>query len=199
MKVVRIGALAPPDSGRSKWAREHLGRAIEKQLVPAIIPGHKVVSFTATLPPHLADQIKAVSEASKLSPVATAAGLIEASIGLDIDEVIDKAEPIVAPSIVGAERVRPILHKLLASTCEGLEQGKIVFAEAATGTGKGRMIAALAANAASKGDSVVVSAPLAVTWQLMADLSELEEAKSFGFDLILGRANFVSPEALKAW
>lgn len=200
MIIARIGAITPPEKGRSRWARDNLSSAIEKQLAPTVLPPQQIVSFTATLPPHLIDQLKSISHTSGLSLAGTAAGLIEANIALLASEGnTDEEQPAAPPPLVGAERVRPILHGLLVKANEGIEQGKIAFAEAATGTGKGRMIASLAASAAARGDSVVVSAPLAVTWQLLDDLAELEQAVTAGFDLILGRANFVSPQALAAW
>lgn len=199
MNIVRVGALAPPEQNRSKWARDHLSSAVELQLAPILLPMHNVISFTAPLPPHLADYIKQAADTAKLSVTAAAAGLIEANRQRqqnNSDAPVTETPP---PTLAGAERVRPILHTLLSSANEGILKGQVVFAEAATGTGKGRMIASLAAAAAARGDTVVISAPLAVTWQLLDDLAELDEATAAGCDLILGRANFVSPLALSAW
>lgn len=203
MNIVRVGALDVPEEMKSQWAREHLGSAIEKQLSPIPLPSHKVKSFTVPLPAHIAEHIKRISESAGVSFTVAAAGLIEANIKhlekADTENVPGADEPSLPANIIGADRVRPLLHPLLCGAAEGIEKGEIVFAEAATGTGKGRMIASLAATRAAQGDSVVISAPLAVTWQLLDDLEEIQEARTAGFSLVLGRANFVSPEALQEW
>jgi ATP-dependent DNA helicase DinG len=61
------------------------------------------------------------------------------------------------------------------------------------------MIASLAATAVSKGQSVVISAPLSVTWQLIEDLARIPEVLASGVALLLGRVNFVSPVLLREW
>lgn len=200
MEITRVSALAPPEKGKSRWARTLITDAIEKKLAPALLPVTGITSFTVPLPPHVAQQLKVISEASGLSVPMTAGGLIEAAqkaAGGGADKQPAQVQRV--PGIVGAERVRPILYELLESAHAGMSNGNIVFAEAATGTGKGRMIASLATAAAQRGDTVVVAAPLSVTWQLMDELMEIPEVQSVGATLTLGRANFVSPEVLTAW
>lgn len=203
MNIVRVGAINPPDTNRSRWAREHLSAAVDLKLSPLLLPVQHVVSFTVPLPPHVAAHIKELAAQSNLSAAATAAGLIESHIRHQRQDEVGSGSGSASASdlqaIAGAERVRPILQSLLTRANEGITKGKIVFAEAATGTGKGRMIAALAGTAAARGDTVVISAPLAVVWQLLDDLAEIKEAVTAGCDLVLGRANFVSPAALAAW
>lgn len=201
MHIVRVGAIDPPSTHRSKWARDHLVCAVELQLRPVLLPTPHMVSFTVPVPPHIADYIKEQADLTSLSATAAAAGLIESHIR---HQSLSEADPVncITPDeaeIAGADRVRPILHNLLKSSDRGIVAGKVVFAEAATGTGKGRMIAALAAAGAARGDTVVISAPLAVAWQLLDDLAEIDEANTAGCDLVLGRANFVSPAALAVW
>lgn len=203
MDIVRISALSPPDKDKSKWARDLLTTALDCGLAAKLVPAHLLKSFTVTLPTHIAQQLleQAKLQADSVTTPVYAAGLIESAKehqfgGSDVDSGEENpAEPAL---IVGIERVRPLLHGLLTRSIEQSENGKIVFAEAATGTGKGRMIASIAANAARKGQAVVVSAPLAVTWQLMEQLGELKETP-LTMSLILGRPNFVSPEAVRLW
>lgn len=200
MQIMRISALAPPESQRSQWARRLLGKALENGCTPSPVPPHKLQSFTATLPPGYISQLQALSESSRQPISQITAGLIEAALGLESEkQASEKSPDTPIPSMAGADRVRPLLHGLLQSSAEKALQGKVVFAEAATGTGKGRLIASLAANAAQSGDTVVVSAPLTVTWQLLDDLASIEEAKTVGVSLVLGRANFVAPSLAYEW
>ncbi|EPG9350567.1 helicase C-terminal domain-containing protein [Pseudomonas aeruginosa] len=199
MEVVRIGAISPPKENRSQWARACLAEALDLQLKPVAVPAHKVESFTSTMPPVLAAQIKEMAQASGLSIASLTAGLFEALSRHSQGEleVPKPASPV--PGIPGQEHVRDVLLPLLEQSVVGIESGKVVFAEAATGTGKGRMIAALAAHAATKGDTVVISAPLAVTWQLLEALKVIPEAQVAGITMSLGRPNFVSPSRLMEW
>lgn len=199
MQIMRIGALQPPDTQRSQWARQLIGSALERGLAPAIVPTHKIESFTATLPPGYIAQIQSMAQASDQAVSIISAGLIEAALrGAPAEPAEQKViGPI--PAMAGAERVRPILHSLLTASSEEARQGKVVFAEAGTGTGKGRMIASLAAHAAGAGDTVVISAPLTVTWQLLEDLAGIEETQSAGVSLVLGRPNFVAPMLALEW
>lgn len=199
MEVIRIGAIAPPATQRSQWARAGLAEAMDRQLEPVAVPIQELVSFTSTMNPSLASQLKALAEAKDIPLARLTAGLLEA---LRLQSVISEAAPVrpkPALGIPGQAEVREVLLPLLEQSAAGIEQGKIVFAEAATGTGKGRMIAALAANAAAKGDTVVVSAPLAVTWQLIDALNGIPEAQVAGITMSLGRPNFVSPKRLLEW
>lgn len=200
MEVVRVGAVNPPAGNRSQWARDQLCRALDLDLAPLPVPIHEVESFTATMSPALSLQLRDLALKRDLTVPRLTAGLfkaleqhLQASPGA-------QAEPTAHDSlIIGQEHVRDVLHPLLEKSAAGMEAGKIVFAEAATGTGKGRMIASLAANAAAKGDTVVISAPLAVTWQLVEALSAIPEACSAGITMSLGRPNFVSPERVSDW
>ncbi|MCH8552941.1 MAG: DEAD/DEAH box helicase family protein [Natronospirillum sp.] len=131
-----------------------------------------------------------------ISLAVLTAGLIEALCADAGDEDDGPSED--SSQIHGIESVRELLHPLLKQAHEGLQQGKIAFVEAATGTGKGRMLAALAADAAAAGQQVVVSAPLSVTWQLVDDLSQLPGSLP-AIDLLLGRPNFVDPESVRGW
>lgn len=204
MDVIRISALSPPDKDKSKWARDLLVSALEEGVTPKLVPAHLLKSFTVTLPTHIAKQLReqAALHAGSMTTPVFVAGLIESikdkqlQVGVDNEAVTLETE---RSSIVGVGRVRTLLHSLLSKAVEQSDNGKIVFAEAATGTGKGRMIASIAANSAQQGRSVVVSAPLAITWQLIEQLGELKKETPLTLALILGRPNFVSPEALRVW
>lgn len=204
MDIVRISALSPPEKDKSKWARNLLIDALDRGLTAKLVPAHSLKSFTVTLPTHIAQQLREQAElqAGSVTTPVYAAGLIEAakesalSASADDEGDASQAKP---SAIVGIDRVRPLLHGLLSNAVEQSDNGKIVFAEAATGTGKGRMIASIAAHAAQQGRSVVVSAPLAVTWQLIEQLGELKKETPFTMSLALGRPNFVSPEAVRVW
>lgn len=199
MEVIRIGAIAPPERQKSQWARDRLAEALELKLEPIAVPLHEVESFTSTMSPALASQLKRMAKDSNIPLARFTAGLLAAlKRYCEAQEVAP--EPIKPGiGIPGQSEVREALLPLLEQSAEAIANGKIVFAEAATGTGKGRMIASLAANAAAKGDTVVISAPLAVTWQLIDALKCIHEAQVAGITLSLGRPNFVSPERVLEW
>lgn len=197
MQVIRIGAVAPPDTNRSEWSRELLRRAIEEEIEPRAVAAHHIKSFTVAVSPVIADKIKTMARERQSSIASIAAGLIEAIQAAPDNRKVHEAKADVA-NVIGKARVRDILHPLLDSTLAGFEQGKVVFAEAATGSGKGAMIASLAAQSASKGNKVVISAPLAVTWQLMSDFKAIEGPLPT-VSIRLGRPNFIDPEALTYW
>jgi len=199
MDVTRISAIDPPDTGRSQWARELLVQALDAGLTPVIVSPAHLTSFTAPLPSHVAAALKAQADFSGLTMALVSAGLIEAARQAGQAVQSGPTDTPAGGDLIGIERVRPLLHNLLRNTDTGITQGKVVFAEAATGSGKSRMIAALAANATARGDTVVICAPLAVTWQLLAELEPFEAARTAGVNLILGRANFVSPPLLRSW
>lgn len=199
MEVIRIGAIAPPEKQRSQWARDKLAEAIELKLEPIAVPLHEVESFTSTMNPALASQLKRMAKDCNIPLARLTAGLLAAL--RRHYEAMEVAPAPVNPEtgIPGQSEVREVLLPLLEQSASAIEKGKIVFAEAATGTGKGRMIASLAANAAAKGDTVVISAPLAVTWQLIDALKGIREAQVAGITLSLGRPNFVSPGRVLEW
>ncbi|CRN66652.1 ATP-dependent DNA helicase DinG [Pseudomonas aeruginosa] len=199
MEVIRIGAIAPPATKRSQWARERLAEALEQALQPVAVPLQEVVSFTSTMNPSLASQLKVLAQEKGIPLARLTAGLLEALRVQSVTAEVTAAPTEMAFAIPGQANVRDVLHPLLEQSAAGIEKGKIVFAEAATGTGKGKMIAALAANAAAKGDTVVISAPLAVTWQLIDALKGIREAQVAGITMSLGRPNFVSPVRLLEW
>lgn len=199
MNVVRIGALNPPTENRSQWARQGLNQALEMGLTPTAVPLHEVTSFSATLPPALALKLKTLASDKDIPLSRITAGLLDALHKHQQSGSGAPAAETTSPAIPGQAAVRDILWPLLEKAAEGIDQSKIAFAEAATGTGKGRMIAALAADSASKGKIVVISAPLAVTWQLLEELKEIPEALQAGITMSLGRPNFVSPERLMNW
>ena len=172
--------------------------AVEQDLAPLILPSHDLTSYTVSMPPALAERILQAADQAKMSPTDYTAGLIAAAQSGKPDskaEVIESAPALLA----GETRVREILRPLMRKAREEMSGGKVVFMEAATGTGKGRMISALAADASKNGKRVVISAPLAVTWQLLEDLAAIPEANHAGIRLVLGRPNFISPAAALEW
>lgn len=199
MDVVRIGALNPPTENRSQWARQGLNQALEMGLTPTAVPLHEVTSFSATLPPALALKLKALASEKDIPLSRITAGLLDALHKHQQSGSAAPAAETTSPVIPGQSAVRDILWPLLEKSVAGIEQSKIAFAEAATGTGKGRMIAAMAADSAIKGKNVVICAPLAVTWQLLEALQAIPEAVQAGITMSLGRPNFVSPERLMSW
>lgn len=199
MEVVRLGAINPPEKQRSQWAREILSDAIERDLTPSVVPVQEVVSFTVTMEPALVARLKSKAQQLDIPMSRLTAGLIEAALRERQSGPVATAKAEDPSGIPGESAVRDILKPLLRNCVEKVAAGKIVLAEAATGTGKGRMIAAMAANAASKGDTVVISAPLTVTWQLIDALKTIPEAQLAGVTMSLGRPNFISPARALDW
>jgi Rad3-related DNA helicase len=198
MDYVRIGAMSPPESGRAAWARDLLVSAKEAGLKPLTVPIHEVVGFTANLPPHLAKWLKGVADECGASPAVASAGLIaaaQAGHGCRSESEPEQVEP----ELSWMREINIELHPLAKAADEAISRGKIAFCEAATGTGKGRMILALAVKAVEERKRVVISAPLSVAWQLMAELHDHFPGALPSVAIVLGRANFVCPEALLDW
>lgn len=172
--------------------------AVEQELSPVLLPSHELTSYTVMMPPALSDRLSRGAAQTKMSVTDYSAGLIAAVLagGTESKADIKASEP---TQLAGEPRVREVLRPLMRTAYEEMSGGKVAFIEAATGTGKGRMISALAAEAAKNGKRVVISAPLAVTWQLIEDLSAIPEAKHAGIRLVLGRPNFISPAAALEW
>lgn len=199
MDYLRIGALNPPDNGRAPWAREILTKAIEADIAPARVPVHEVVGFTANLPSHLAANIKSRAQQLGISPALLTAGLISAYQSTQVEThalTTQSGRPMIDPNLA---KVRPVLHDLTEETAQALDDGKIVFAEAATGTGKGRKICYHALNAVAQGKRAVISAPVNILWKLVSDLDVFECREGARVAVLLGRPNFVSPSALEEW
>lgn len=200
MEYLRIGALTPPGEGRSQWARDLLLQAIEDDLEPLIVPEHKVVGFTLNAPPHLSIAIKAKAERSKVSVATVSAGLIEAVLKNEVSGGPAAPTPSnITEKDARISLVRPILHPMVEAIRANMPQGKIFFAEAATGTGKGSLIACLALDAALDGKRALISAPLPVIWQLTQELARFEDAAILDIGVLLGRPNFVDPDELALW
>ncbi len=194
MDYIRVGAITPPEKGRAQWARDLLTKAMKAKLSPEFVPGHLVTSFTANLPPHLADWIKQISAKTNTSPAVTSAGLIEAACrdqSAGLDDI--KAESDLFAKV--AIEIRPMLH----AAVDASDKGMIAFCEAATGIGKGRAILAMALDSIDKGRNAVISAPLPIIWDLSEQLREIFPERSPTTSFLLGRANFVSPSALAEW
>ena len=206
MDIVRVAVISPPDEDRSAWVRDRIALALERNLKPELYPAGDTQSITAGLPRAMSYQLKKLAEQYGWTVAQVACGLIEAaradneqSIQQDDAEADTEKRDAGIPGMIGSTKVRPLLRDLLREGYTASRDGKIVFAEAATGTGKGNMIACLAASAAREGDTVLIAAPLAVTWQLLSGLTSIRGVGAMGVALMLGRPNFVSPERLKEW
>jgi Rad3-related DNA helicase len=199
MNYVRVGALTPPDEGRVAWVRANLIKAKEAGLTPKVVPIQEVVSFTAGLPPHIEGWLSELAGAAGVSPAQASAGLLLALESLsEVVGAVNEADPVIqGDGWIG--QINPELHPLAIAVDSALSAGRVAFAEASTGTGKGRMILALALKAIDEGRQVVVSAPLTLAWQLTAELQAHFAERVPSVAVILGRANFVCPEALLDW
>lgn len=206
MQISKLGCLAthlpgPPGatSSRSGWVVQQLRQAFSQGLCGIDVPEALVVRFSVALPGDVARMLDEASEREGHAPALTCARLIAA--------VLAKADEAAADAPVAAvhhamssdldyQVVRPVLHPLMTATHEAMRDGKIVFAEASTGSGKGRMIAALAKTWSARGP-VVISAPLAVSRQLLSELKVVcPEVRP---RMLLGRANFIDPDLLDEW
>lgn len=192
MLVIKAAALSPPDTNRTRWVESRLQKAFSTGVSPVPVPEAKLVRFTVGLTDTTATQLKQGATAAGVSLAMYCAQLLAA---LDQDVA---ATPIqVNTPLMGADLVSPQLLGLLQACWHGVEQGRVVFAEAATGTGKGRMIASLALTAAAAEQTVLIAAPLNVTRQLIDDLHLLDPETMPC--LLLGRANFVDPDKVELW
>ncbi|MHD0644149.1 helicase C-terminal domain-containing protein [Pseudomonas aeruginosa] len=199
MEYLRIGALTPPQESRSQWARELLVRALEEDLEPEIVPEHQVVGFTLNAPPHLGKALRTIADRKNVSLATASAGLIQAVLKFK-DPIIEKKPAVNLEAIDSRLRhVRPILHPMVEAIRENIPKGKVIFAEAATGTGKGSLIVCLALDAAQAKKRALISAPLPVIWQLTQEMAKFEDAKNIDIGVLLGRPNFVDPDALTLW
>jgi ATP-dependent DNA helicase DinG len=162
-------------------------------LTPVAVPEALLTRFTVCMPDALANTLEAAANANGHSLAMTAAMLIAAAQQSETKSADSPNAPIA--ELVGENAVREALRPLLHQAWKGLQAGKIVFAEAATGTGKGRLIASLAASSVQRGNLTVVTAPLSVLYQQILELRHIQtEVKPL---LLLGRANFIDPEKLR--
>jgi len=198
MEIIRVACLNPPTENRSRWAREVLAQALAHDLSPVPVNVSKTETFTVSLKPDMCAAIKKIAAARGWHVSETAGALIAA--------VQHHAQ---APSLQQADTdqlddedlswIREEIRPLAKRINEAIGANKIAFAEAATGVGKGRLIALQAVRAAATGKRVVVTAPLAIAWQLTETLCQSPDLGQLGVTLLLGRANFVSPALLEAW
>jgi ATP-dependent DNA helicase DinG len=194
MGYLTIGVLNPPEAGRATWATQVLESAMEKGLCPVLLTAQTgaLTRFTIKAPPALEAWMRANCP-SGLSLAEAAAGWIEsarrAALGVD-DRVAPASEVVDAGwlALVNAD-----LHGLAQRAASVLAAGKVLAAEAATGTGKGRMIAALAWREVAAGQRVVVASPLGLARQLLEELALLAPPGAAQPVLLLGRSNFVDP------
>ncbi|WP_455233418.1 helicase C-terminal domain-containing protein [Geopseudomonas aromaticivorans] len=197
MEYVQISAVDPPSEGRARWARQLLSKALDNGTPLHPVPMHRVTHFTCNMPPHVADLLRAQAKKANLSVPQAAAGLIAAELA---QEAAPAAQDADSPATLSQSlsTVRTLLHPLVEGIQAAMGHGKIAFAEASTGSGKGKMICHLAREAAAEGRSVVISAPLPIIWQMSRDFAEYPGPQP-SVSILLGRPNFVAPEALKLW
>lgn len=198
MEIIRVACLNPPTENRSRWAREVLAQALAHDLSPVPVNVSKTETFTVSLKPDMCAAIKKIAAARGWHVSETAGALIAA--------VQHHAQ---APSLQQTDTdqqddedlswIREEIRPLAKQVHQAIGANKIAFAEAATGVGKGRLIALQAVRAAATGKRVVVTAPLAIAWQLTETLCQSPDLGQLGVTLLLGRANFVSPALLEAW
>ena len=198
MPVLTISAL-PDDipsgfGSRSAAVAHALDSALRDGLPAQPVPTAKVESFTVSLPEDVAHRLRArAAQEGGVSVPRLAAGLL-AAVARPPADGSRSAEP---TDPLRAE-VRALLHPLLDAGHAAIDAGRILLAEAATGSGKGRMIAALALSRCSQ-EPVVVAAPLAVLKQLAGEISRMAPSPDMQPRLLLGRANFVDPREVQDW
>lgn len=199
MNILRIPIYPtwPRHDVNADWLCEMLHKAFLNPVGPAQqITQQGDCSDTAivAIPRALHAKLADVARTLNATPSATAAHLIQ-----QVLVAAPGGANHASGAVLGIQSVRQQLHELLTDSAQNAEAGQIVMFEAATGSGKGRAIAAAAIDAASKGRQVIVSAPLAVTWQLVDDIELMRKYSTPSVSLVLGRANFVNPLAVKLW
>lgn len=199
MEIIKVAAIKPPAGGRSKWARDLIMSALDVGLPYAPVPMHEAERFTVSFAPQVAARLKAISAEHGITPVDLCAGLIAAA-----QRTLTEQTPVVEVEQIDVgreslQRVRQILHPLVAGVEKAIESKGIAFAEASTGSGKGMMVAMLGLESAAAGKSTVISAPLQTLWQILDDIRKFDELSHVKSCLVLGRNNFVSQIRLREW
>lgn len=195
MEYVRVGAIQPPTTSRSGWARTLLQKAMTLSLTPVPVPLTKIVEFTCNLPPELSKWLKLVADKSQIPLEQASAGLLAA---LEISSSA-QGDHIPSDQAEWLDHVNHELHDVGEAALAAMNEGKVAFIEAATGTGKGRLILALAHKMIEAKRKTLISAPLAVTWQLLQEFRNVYPDSLVSITVALGRSNFVSPVALAEW
>lgn len=202
MKVVKVGitpkSLENLDTGssRSSTITRILREAVRESMDMQPVPEALIERVAVSMPDDLAAIINAKAVSSGVSLALYTAGLIAAKMngGNPATESARSTEK--KSAVVGFEdKLREPLRPLYRGVSRNLAAGKVVFAQAYTGSGKGRMIAALAIDAAKAGEQVVVAAPLAVSYQILANIREL--TADIVPTILLGRPNFIDPVLLE--
>lgn len=199
MRVIKIAT--PPEfnhdgeGSRSKKITGIIRQAIRDETPYQPVPESLIDRIAVSMPDDIALWLAKSAENAGVSLSLFTAGIIRGVL-LDRARDVPAAKEKKANDDQREDRSSFLLEPLRplyasASTC--LDKGGIAFCEAYTGSGKGRMIAALALDAVDKG-SVVIAAPLSVSYQILADLHHL--APQTQPTLLMGRVNFIEPESL---
>ena len=219
--ITQVGApvefLASLTQKKSTAVIAALRSAIESSIDPLPLPEENIERFTVALPSDLHQRLMRKCEETRQSPVALSAqwihavmqrastvpqtGLVEETPKQDgssnkhdvfIEDVHRREEQELNLSFL-----REFLRPTALRAWYDMQEGKIALVEAPTGSGKGRMITSLAAALwRKKGGNakIVISAPLPVTRQLLAELQLI--APEIPAMTLLGRANFIDTEKL---
>ncbi len=199
MDIIKIAAIDPPATDRSKWARALVELALDQGLPYTPVPIHEATRFTVSFSMAIGGRIRAMATEKGVPPGDVCAGLIRsAQAHLDVGATVE-SHPQVATQGGGLALIRPVLHPLAEQVGAAIDKGGVAFAEAATGTGKGRLLALHGLLSAASGKRAVIAAPLQNLWQIADEIPLFDEASQVKVAILLGRTNFISKIRLRAW
>lgn len=195
-RVFFVDNIIPSATNRSDAHRDLLKHALAHKLPPLDIDTSKLDSGTVYLYPSMADKLEQIATAHGLNKKTAFAGLCAAAkVSKQAEETAlimgEKAYLRTAPAGC-LKDARPEQARYYKGLHAGLQDNKIVMAEASTGIGKGRAIMAAAVDMArQKGLPVIVAAPtVTIMSQLYAEFEALG-VLDVNTVILPGRSEFV--------
>ncbi|MFG1187904.1 type IV CRISPR-associated DEAD/DEAH-box helicase Csf4 [Xanthobacter aminoxidans] len=190
----------PEVANRSAYVRAQIEKALSagahlKPLPPAPL------RLTVSMPPALAFQLEAIAKAQGVAP-GQVVGMLLAGLGGGSPTVPKRGDA--EADAAGLRREQQQLFRALVPHLEG---GRIVLAEAGTGTGKSRVLAKTARHLLTRrpGVPVIITAPaihnLVHLLQEWTELARGEDpsVRPLRTATVLGRGQFIDREALGAF
>lgn len=186
--LIPVAADLLPNKNRVELYRSLIGVALKEKLPLLEVNIKNMERDSIFLNPLLSAKINLIAEEHKITFQQAFAGLTAAGIehlSKARAEIIGIAAEVKAPFDTEDRPEQLVYYQGIRA---GLNQNKIVLAEASTGTGKGRALCAAAIDAANQDKTpVIIAAPtLKVLGQLWSEMSELRQSEKLGQKLSFG-------------